>query len=311
MNASMGRPVADLDDFLEVVPDVARAATPEPGPEPGRRGPRAGWWILAASAVLVAGSLAYWMLNTRSASATPPGPGVEETAPAMPAGVPGFAEMFVATYLTGTSNAIGEFLPGAPSVEAMTPAARYVTRTATMAAETVAADYWRIVVAADVLSLDDGSYRAAGIQHFQVGVMDDGGRLVAVALPARVAGPAPRPSPPRALQPADQTPTDEQGALVGDFLEALLTGRRDLERYLATGSPISPITPAPYEAIAVTALALYEDGSALATVDAQSSGGTIDTMQYVIRFSDEGPKPLVATLLAGPPSITRTDPGPP
>ncbi len=309
MNASLGRPVADLDDYLESPPDVVLRAAAEPAPAPARSRPGAARSIIAAAAIVVVGLAGYWMLGEQPTS--PPAIATGVTAPTAPAGVPGFAEMYLASYLTGTSEEIGEFMPGAPSLAAMTPASRYVTGTATMEVATVAPGYWRVVVAAAVLSLQDGAYHPAGLQYFQIGVVDDGGRLVAVALPARVAGPAPRPVPPRALQVADGTPADEDAALVGDFLEALLTDRRDIRRYLSAQSDIAPISPAPYDSISITSLALYADGSALATVDAQSAAGAVDSMQYIIRFSAEGPSPAVAALLAGPPAITRAETGRP
>ena len=305
MNPSLGRPVADLDDYLESTPDVVLRAAAEPAPVPARSRPGTSRSIIAAAAIIVAGVAGYTVLRNQPTAPSEIAP--EETAATVPAGVPGFAEMYLASYLTGTSEEIGEFMPGAPSVAAMTPAARYVTGTATMEVATVAPGYWLVVVAAAVLSLQDGTYHPAGLQYFQIGVVDDGGRLVAVALPARVAGPAPRPAPPRSLQVADGTPADEHAALVGDFLEALLTDRRDISHYLSPESDIASISPAPYVAISVKAVALYEDGSALATVDAQSAAGAVDSMQYIIRFSDEGPRPAVATLLAGPPAITRAE----
>ncbi len=305
MTASIGRPVTDLDDFLEVAPNTPRPVAEEPMARPQRRRSWAGWSIMAAAVLLVAGGVGYWLLRPPPASEGATGTAVMPGASAMPYGVPGFAEMFLASYLTGAADSVGEFLPGAPPLTAMTPAIHYVTQTAAMEVTRVDDDYWSVVVAADVLTLREGAYHPAGIQYFQIGVVNDGGRLVAAALPARVGGPAPRPAPPRALQVADGTPTDEQTALVGDFLEALLTGRRDLERYVSPGSAIDPISPAPYQAISVTSVALFGDGSALAAVDAQSGGGSIDSMQYVIRFSDEGARPSVAGLLPGPPPISR------
>jgi len=308
MNESLGRPVADLDDFLEPAPGALLRAAPKVSPDPRPRRPPAMWWIIVATTTLVIGVVGYWIvLQPPAAPVLSGGGGTVSDVPAMPTGVPGFAEMYLASYLTGTSGTIAEFMPGAPSVAMMTPAARYVTRAATMEVTRVADDYWSVVVAADVLSLDNGAYLPAGLQYFQVGVVDDGGRLVAVALPARVAGPAPRLAPPRALQVADGTPTDGQAALVGDFLEALLTGRREINPYLAPDSSIAAISPAPYEAIAVTSIALYEDGTALTTVDARKADGTVDSMQYVIGFSDGGPRRSVAALLAGPPPIVGTE----
>jgi hypothetical protein len=54
-------------------------------------------------------------------------------------------------------------------------------------------------------------------------------------------------------------------------------------------------------------LALYEDGTALVTVEAKSDDGTVDSMHYVIGFSDAGPRQLVTALLAGPPTVVRAE----
>jgi hypothetical protein len=304
----LSRPVADLDDFLETAPDVGPRAPFEPAPEAPRRRPGAAWSIMAVAATLVVVGVGYWMLREQSAPDAAAGTMSAPDAPATSVGVPGFAEMYLASYLAGTAEAIGEFLPGAPPLPAMTPAGRYVTRAATLEIATIADGYWRVMVAADVLTLQDGAYHAAGIQYFQVGVIDDGGRLVAATLPSRVAGPARRPAPPRNLQSADGAPTDAHLALVGDFLEALLTDRRDIERYVDADGGIDAISPAPYQTTVVTSIALYGDGSALVAVDARDAGGAVDSMQYVIRFSHEGPL-SVTGLLAGPPSIMNAGPG--
>jgi hypothetical protein len=306
MTVSLGRPVADFDDFLEVAPDIGLRTAAEPAPEPKRRSFRATWSLMAAAAILTTAGIGYWALRGQPATGTTTAGAAAPVAPPIPTGVPGFAEMFLASYLTRTSAAIDDFLSASPPVTAMTPARRYVTRTATMEVTPVDDDYWRVVVAADVLTFEDGTYHPSGLQYFQVGVVDDGGRLVAVALPARVGGPAPRPAAPRALQVADGTPTAEQTALIGDFLEALLTDRRDIGRYISPDSTIAAISPAPYQAVLVTSAALFGDGTALATVDAQTADGSIDSLQYVIRFSDGAGNPSVADLPAGPPPIGLT-----
>jgi len=305
VTASLGRPVADLEDFLEDAPDIGSRTPVAPAPQPNRLRFRVAWSLMAAAATITVAGIGYRAFRGQSAVSTTTAEAAAPGAPPMPTGVPGFAEMFLASYLTGTSGAIDDFLPAPPPVTAMTPARRHVTRTATMEVTAVDADYWRVVVAADVMTLEDGTYHPTGLQYFQVGVIDDGGRLVAVALPARVAGPAPRPAPPRALQVADGTPSAEQSALIGDFLEALLTDRRDIGRYVSPDSGIAAISPAPYQATSITSVALFGDGSALATVDARNADGSIDSLQYVIRFSDGGANPSVAELPAGPPPIGR------
>ncbi len=305
MSNSMGRPVADLDDFLELAPEPPLRAATESTPTVGETRSRGVWWILGLAALVVAGGLTYWML--RPVDAVPPGAFAPATGSEVPAGVAGFAEMFVAAYLTDAGDALEEFLPAGPSTEAMTTAAHYVTRTAAMEVDSAGTGYWSVVVAADVLVLDDAGYRPAGLQFFQVGVVDDGGRLVAATLPARVAGPAIRSGPPRSLQTAESEPSDSQVALVGDFLEALLTGGRDIYRYTTADSSLAAVSPPPYAAVVITNIGRYPDGSILATVDAQEEGGSISTLQYALRLAGEGSRLAVSELLPGPPAIDVED----
>ncbi|MCP3973769.1 MAG: conjugal transfer protein [bacterium] len=302
MSNSMGRPVADLDDFLELAPEPPlRAAAAEPVPDVTERRSKGVWWILGLAGLLVAGGLSYWFL--RPTDSVPIGAGTTGEVIGVPSGVTGFAEMYVAAYLTDAGNSLEEFLPSPPSTEAMTAAAHYVTRTAAMAVDPAGNGYWSVLVAADVLALDDGGYRPVGLQFYQVGVVDDGGRLVATSLPARVAGPAARAGPPRSLHTADAEVTDVQAALVGDFLEALLTDGRDISRYVTADSGLSAISPPPYTAVVITGIGLYPDGSILATVDAQEMGGSASTLQYALRLAGQGSGLAVSELLPGPPAI--------
>lgn len=303
MSTPLGRPVADLDDFLAAPPEPALRAVPAaPAVPPPRRSQRT-LWILAATVVVVAAAAGYWYLGRAAVDTTVTGAAPAAVPAVPPPGVGGFAELYLGAYLSGGAEDIAVFLPGGASTAAMTPAAHYVTR---VAAIDVAADgdgYWRVMVAADVLQLEDDGYVPAGLHYYQVGVVDDGGRFVATALPARVAPPDPRAAPPRVLQIAAATPSDAQAALVGDFLEALLTGGRDIDRYTTPDSRIAAISPAPYVAIIVTDLAAYDSTRVRATVDAQESTGAISTMQYVLRFEDRGAGLAVAELLSGPPTI--------
>ena len=305
MNASMGRPVADLDDYLEAAPLPVLRAADEPAPVAAKGRSRALWWIMGAATVLVAAGLTFWLV-TKSQPAAAGNSAPTVTAVSTPPGVGGFAELYVAAFLSGTPNATDDFLPAAPSTEAMTPAAHYATRTAALDITEVDDRYWAVVVAADVLTFIDGGYQPSGLQYFQIGVVDDGGRLVATTLPARVSAPPPRQGAPRFLQQATETPSDAQAALVGDFLETLLIGSRDINRYVSPASGITAISPAPYVAISVGSLGLYGDGVVIATLDAQEADGAIVAMQYVVRITDSGSGLVVSELLPGPPAITSS-----
>lgn len=300
MNAHIGRPVADLDDFLEpepTAPQLRVAAAEAPPARPDRR--RARIWIMACTALVIAAALAAWLLLSSGspvAAASSAEPTRSET------GIAGFAEMFVAEFLSGESDAVAEFLPAAPPLSAMAPAAHYAARTAAIEIDYTGPGYWSVVVAADVLTLDGAGYVPAGLQHFQVGVVDDGGRLVAAGLPSRVAAPPPRRAAPRQLAIADVAPSDAVTALAGDFLEALLLGDRDISRYVSVGSQISPVAPT-YAGLAITSLSSYADGTVRAIVDATSPRGLAVTMEYVLRIDQATGEPLVAAILPGPPSI--------
>lgn len=301
MSHSMGRPVADLDDFLDVAPEPRLRAAPERTPDVTGGWSRGVWWILGLAALLVAAGLSYLLLRPIEihAAASP----TTASVTGVPSGVTGFAEMYVAAYLTDAGDSLSEFLPVPPSTEAMTTAAHYVTRAAAIEVNPAGDGYWSVLVAADVLALTDRGYRPIGLQFYRVGVVDDGGRLVAASLPARVSGPAVRSGPPRSLQTTDAEVSDIQAALVGDFLEALLTGGRDIHRYITVDSGLAAITPPPYTAVVVTGIGLYADGSVLATVDAQEDGGSISTLQYALRLAGQGPGLVVSELLPGPPAI--------
>ena len=300
---TMGRPVADLDDFLEETPPRLQ---PAPEPTPTHRVKRSKTpWILAATALVVAvAGVGYWLMNrtdenpTSAAGASGP-----ELTTTVPSGVGGFAELFVAAYLGGNPDDVAAFLPAAPSLDAMTPGAHVARHLATIDVTRVADGYWAATIAADMLELENAGYIAAGLSYFQVGVVDDGGRMVAVALPSRVAAPAIRTTPPRSIQAGDGEPTAEIGALSGDFIEALLTGGRDITRYTIPDSTIAAVRPAPYTAIAITAVSGFSDGSVMVTVDGQATNGAIDTMQYVLRLEDQGGGHRVAEVMAGPPQI--------
>ena len=253
---------------------------------------------MAAAGLIVAVALGAWLLFGMSS----PVPATAAPEPRGPAGIGGFAELFVAEYLTADADAVGEFLPAAPPLSAMAPDIHYAARTAAIEVDSIGPDYWSVVVAADVLEFEDGGYVPAGLQHFQVGVIDDGGRLVAAGLPSRVASPPPRRSPPRSLAAANGTPSDTVAALTGDFLEALLVGGRNISHYIVPSSEIAAVVP-PYTQLSVTSLSTYPDGTVRAIVDATNSANAAVTLEYFLHIDQTSGDPLVGALLPGPPTI--------
>jgi len=300
VNSAIGRPVADLDDFLEPAPERLVHAGTEAAPTSAERPRRLMRWTVACLLATVAAGFAGYLLFVDhpedGRGVAFPTPGVADTS-----GVAGFAELYVAGFLAGDD--LSAFLPGAAPPK-VTPATHYVTRSAALHVDTEAADYWTVDVAVDVLDLEPEGYVHAGIQHYRVAVIDDGDRLVAATMPSRIAGPAARNARPRALYAADGVVGDATAALVGDFMDALLTGRRGLESYVAADSGIVAVTPPPYVSVRVENLGMYPDGTVGASVTAETARGAVATLHYTLELADDGESRLVAAILGGPPRVT-------
>jgi hypothetical protein len=133
-------------------------------------------WVLVASSAL-AGFLALARVN----GATP-------ALDARPAGLEGFAELYVATWLEG--GPVQSFHPGDPPAPAMEPGERFVARAAAVRVRPVGRGVWAVTVGAEVLVAADGGYRRDGISWFDVDVVARKGDLVAGGVPAEVAAPA-------------------------------------------------------------------------------------------------------------------------
>jgi hypothetical protein len=250
-----------------------------PPSRPGRTAPLA--LALGAVAVLLAGV----------SLLRPPGVAATGNAAAVPPpGLTGFAELYVATWLSsgGSPGVLDPFLAAEVDLEGMDPGHRYVTRTAAVEASPIHDEMWSVTVAADVLDLVGGSYLPAGIEHYQVPIAVDGVRLVALSLPARVSVPEP------ARLPA--SPAATEGAVpdallttADQFLTALLTGAGDPSRFATPEAGITPIRPAPYTDVAVVAATGHPEGADTvlqATVQATAAGGHVHIMQYALRASD-------------------------
>ena len=300
---TMGRPVADLDEFLDTPPQPHIKSVPAaPEPAPKSRRVRPAWIVLSVTAVVVAAAVAYWLLSRPDAAA--PAPDTAAAAATPPSGVGGFAELYLAAYMGGDTNALSALFPAMPE-SAMAPGAFYVPRAAAIEILPTGDGMWSVVIAADVLEHNGDGYEAMGLQFFEVGVADDGGRLVAVTLPARVGGLEPRSTSPRRLQSATVDVPETTRALLGDFFEALLTGRRDLAAYATPEASIDPVSP-PFTDAVVAGAAGYGDGSILVTVDATARSGHLMRLQYVVSIDHVAGR--VSGLSASPPPLVEATP---
>lgn len=189
------------------------------------------------------------------------------------AGPAGFAALYVQTYVSALSSKDGErelaaFLPEAgPSV--MGAGEGVVVRaesTAAVRVESVSARYWSVTVAARIVeegpagggskasSDEDG---VVGLRYFQVPVREvAGGDLVAVSLPAEVAGPGGQEAPVLAYGQAREVVRSAALTRTLDaVLAAYVAGKGELAPYLSPGAEMEAISPAPYTRVASTRVA--------------------------------------------------------
>lgn len=95
-------------------------------------------------------------------------------------------------------------------------------------------------------------------QYFQIPVSFQAGALVAVALPAPVAGPA-EAAPPQLAYRHQVDPGSPVAASAAGFLTALLTGSSDATRFESPGTVIAPLQSAPYTAVTLGAVTATGD----------------------------------------------------
>lgn len=270
----------------------------------------AGLWLLVAAGA-VGGPLALL------ARAAPAPPRARPPAP-RPLAPSGFAELYVGAFLSAGQDAeagLRAFLPGAPALIGVVAGDLYAARTATLGARQVAPGYWSVVVAAEVLARAEGAYRPAGTRFYEVGVAVSGDALVATALPAEVAAPPLAPAPRLAFSAAALPPGDARAEAVGGFLSAYLAGQGPLERYVAPGSRLRPVRPAPFAAVAVTRLAAEAPGAGppgrervAAEVKATDASGRAQVLGYALGLAEREGRWEVTDLTGAPPLAAH---GPP
>ncbi|WP_051432549.1 conjugal transfer protein [Promicromonospora kroppenstedtii] len=116
--------------------------------------------------------------------------------------------------------------------------------------------------------------------------------VTALALPSPVPGPAAAAEAPDLDYSETISPTSAAGQSATGFLAAMIAGDGEITRYLAPGTSISAITPAPYSAVAVTGIKgsheVTEDPAdgdgthALFTAELTRLDGNKTTAQYVL-----------------------------
>lgn len=269
----------------------------------------AAWGLLVISPVLGIAALA------RASTAGATQPTVKASAPTGTGsqGAAGFATLFVAQYLQageGDEDTLAAYYPAAgdlqlegapgrqhgeqltvvrlrqtdPQVWSVTIAARIVSDTAPAATPSSAA------ADADPDERASASHESAdeAVRYFQVPIAfgpAGGGATgyTALSMPAEVAAPARIKTPDLIYGPVQAAVTDDpRTEAVTEFLTAYLTGSGELDRYLAPGTQLSAITPAPYTSVRVDQLQIEGD-QASEPVTSVPSDGTRTRLVVTVR----------------------------
>jgi hypothetical protein len=244
----------------------------------------AAWGLLVLGPVLGAAAFVRTSATGQApptvAASTPTGTGSQ--------GAAGFATLFVSQFLRageGDQDKLAAYYPSAgdvrlegepdrrhgeqltvvrlrqtdPDVWSVTIGARVVSDTAPPAKETTEADATEGASSAPTAAAEDA------IRYFQVPVavgpaVGGASGYVALSMPAEVTAPARIKTPELIYGPVQQAaPSDPRTQAVTQFLDTYLTGSGALDRYLAPGTKLSPIRPAPYTGIAVDQMAIEGD----------------------------------------------------
>ncbi len=260
----LGEPVADPVTSEPATQRSCHApdyAEPEPQPPPRRRSTLVMAMLL--SVALALGVTGGWYASTLRST---PSATAETGSAQLPAGIAGFAEMYVARQLAGP--------PDPEQASAV-----WINQAAAIAGEQINDQSWLVTVAVDSLELVDSVYQPVPLQYFDVLIASVGGRPSPIGFPARV--------------PATST-TDQSGSLFSDpvpddqavaavtFIDEYLTGGDELNRYLAPAATVVPFDDAPYTDIAARPLGANSLGAIRMAVTATKSNGITHELGYVL-----------------------------
>ena len=254
---------------------------------PWRLAPLALWALVLAGAA--GGVLALGRDGGAHASATTPGQTVSSAGPA------GWAQLYVRAFLAAGESNEGQleaFFPSAPSLLDVRADSLRAAWTLTMGATPVAPGYWTVVVAAGVEGNSAQGWATLGTRYYAVAVIDQGGRYATTQLPSEVPAPAGAPAPALAVQePAGLEGPSPITGTVGQFLQALLAGEGNINRYETPGLGVPALAPSPFASVALTGLselaAPAAKGTAstcavLAQVTATDGSGRAETLSYAL-----------------------------
>ena len=226
----------------------------------------------------------------------------------VPAPVVGFAEVAVRAWLTANPDSVAlldTLFAVRPEPAVASAAAPDVGDVTTVAAHLVEPRYWAVTVAARVG--EPASERPSTLWFFEVGVMEDGAGALAVAgtpalVPAARVVADPRQPVVSTLRRPD--PRDPIATTVEGFLAALLTGGGDVTRYLAPDVTVAAVSPAPFRAVELSALASTRSPSNEVLVRAEARGITSQdgtwTLSYELVLAERGGRWEVRSVAGAP-----------
>ena len=283
--ATLGAPVSDPTDPIRPPSEPCSLPTREERPEiapPARR--HLLWSALAGTVALCVGTALGVYAIPRKAEPTA---AATSTAVAeVPAGVAGFAELFVATHLSGIASEddLAALYPGGGGP--LEAGGLWANRAATIAGRVIDEGVWRVTVAVDLLELMDGAYQPAGIQYYTVMVAQTVEQPVALSAPSRTPAPHNLQRPPGAARYAASVPPDQARA-VADFLNAYLTGNGEVARYVAPPARIALFPTPPYVSVEITNLGADSLGWIRAQVTTTSANGASQALEYTLEMTQE------------------------
>ncbi|MFF7130485.1 conjugal transfer protein [Streptomyces sp. NPDC008240] len=228
--------------------------------------------LTAIAAGPVALCVAVASTPTSVQAATPVKPAAVRTAAAV-ANPGGYAQLFVSAWLrssaddaTSAQARLAQSM--APGLDLPHPTADAHARSAPQSVTAVRTAQrdggaWSVTVAAQ--------YADGPVRYYAVPVTADraGALFTVTGAPGVVAGPARAEA---AKSPYGVTVSEGDLSLtVGEFLTAYLTGAGQVDRYLAPGVTLTPLSPAPYRAVSVEQVLAVEEAAAAEQVPADGT----------------------------------------
>jgi hypothetical protein len=137
-------------------------------------------------------------------------------------------------------------------------------------------------------------YADQSVRYYTVPVAADraGASFTVTGAPGVVAGPARAEVPKPAY--GVTVPEGDLSSAVGEFLAAYLTGAGEIDRYLAPGVTLAPVSPAPYTAVTVQQVSAAEEAAAAEQMPAD--GTTVRVLARVEARDADGRWPLAYEL---------------